>query len=158
MWLIYLDPSSWIKHYFAEQGSANRGYLLSLAERTEVHFICSRIGLPEVVSVAINPIAFQQAYRQLRNDCRNIRLLSVKNKHIDLSIRFLLLHNLNATDALHLQVALETLQNSPIANSNMLMVSSDQRLLRASQSEGLPVFNPETDNIASLKALLGIAP
>jgi hypothetical protein len=37
---------------------------------------------------------------------------------------------------------------------NLVLVSSDKRLLRASQSEGLPTFNPETDSQTALDILI----
>jgi hypothetical protein len=35
------------------------------------------------------------------------------------------------------------------------LVASDQRLLRAAQAEGLPTFDPETQDQAALGALTG---
>lgn len=37
---------------------------------------------------------------------------------------------------------------------NLVLVSSDKRLLRASQNEGLLTFDPETDSQAALDVLI----
>jgi hypothetical protein len=37
----------------------------------------------------------------------------------------------------------------------LVLVSSDQRLLRAAQAEGLVTFNPEIQDQATLAALVG---
>lgn len=63
------------------------------------------------------------------------------------SIRYIFRHSLNATDALHLFVALR-LDGS--VNSRVTMVSSDSRLLRAADAEGLITLNPEDSNRMSV--------
>ncbi len=41
------------------------------------------------------------------------------------------------------------------SGDDLVLVASDQRLLRAARSEGLVTFNPETQNQAALAALVG---
>ena len=98
---------------------------------------------------------FNIAYAHFEKETRIIRLISVTNYQMDMSIRFLLIHNLNATDALHLQVALELYSRLRRAGQNMFFVSSDKRLIRAAQKEGLTTFNPETGTKEYLQELLG---
>jgi hypothetical protein len=38
---------------------------------------------------------------------------------------------------------------------DLVLVASDQRLLRAAQVEGLTTFNPESQDFAALSALIG---
>lgn len=52
--------------------------------------------------------------------------------------------------------ALDTLQEESAEHAQMLMVSSDHRLLRAAQHEGLHTFDPETGNTIALQVLLGL--
>ena len=63
-------------------------------------------------------------------------------------------HSLNSTDAILLQCALDRVSEMLPDGDNLVLVSSDKRLLRASQSEGLPTFNPETDSQTALDILI----
>jgi predicted nucleic acid-binding protein len=118
--------------------------------------------MPEVISVLnrhrnagrLSQSTFNAAYSYLAADSRLIKLLPVRNYQIDSSIRLLLKHNLNATDALHLQVALDLHARFQQEHHKVLLLCADQRLLRAAQSEGLTVLNPETDTLAQVEALL----
>ena len=86
----------------------------------------------------------QHAYR--RDDVRLVRRITVV---IDL-----LVYNLNATDALHLQVALEVHSRLQRQGEVLLFFAADRRLLRAAQAEGLAIFNPEVGTSAQLESLL----
>src|SRR5262249_9339725 len=112
----YLDPSAWVKRYYHEVGTALTNTLFAeLLTPRPSRLFWSGVGLTEVVSVLnrhrnagrVTQSLFNMAYAQFEADSRTIRLLSVRNHQLDASIRLLLTHNLNATDALHLQVALE---------------------------------------------------
>ncbi len=62
-------------------------------------------------------------------------------------------HSINSVDAMVLRSALDVaieLRND--ANDKLVLVASDQRLLKAARDEGLLVFNPETDPEQVLRA------
>src|SRR5712692_9708646 len=112
----YIDLSAWVKRYYHEAGTELTNTLFAeLLKPRPSRLFCSRAGLTEVVSVLnrhrnagrVTQSLFNTAYAQFEADSRMVRLLSVRKHQIDASIRLLLAHNLNATDALHLQVALE---------------------------------------------------
>jgi predicted nucleic acid-binding protein len=63
-------------------------------------------------------------------------------------------HSLNSTDAILLQCALDRTNELRIEGDNLVLVSSDKRLIRASQNEGLLTFDPETDNQAALDVFI----
>jgi hypothetical protein len=69
-------------------------------------------------------------------------------------------HNLNATYALHLQVALEVHSRLHRQGYTLLFFAADRRLLRAAQAEGLAIFNPEvgTSALSSSHSVLQAAP
>ena len=159
----YLDPSAWVKRYYHEVGTALTNTLFAeLLTPRPSRLFCSRVGLTEVVSVLnrhrnagrVTQSLFNMAYAQFEADSRTIRLLSVRNHQLDASIRLLLTHNLNATDALHLQVTLEVQSRLHKHGDTFLVFAADQRLLRAAHAEGLAIFNPETGTQAQLEALL----
>jgi len=78
----------------------------------------------------------------------------VRHHQMDAAIRHLLAHSLNATDALHLQVALEAHSRLHRQGEVLLFFAADRRLLRAAQAEGLAIFNPEVGTSAQLESLL----
>ncbi len=67
--------------------------------------------MPEVIAVLnrhrnagqVMQSLFNRTYPHFEAETRLVWLLAVRNYQIDASIRLLLAHNLNATDALHLQ-------------------------------------------------------
>lgn len=160
---VYVDPRAWVKRYVEEDGSEHVEQLFNdLLVVQPPRLICSRCGVTEVVAAlnrrqnvgGISRSEFAVAYMQLERDRRSIRLFTVRNYQVDGSARLILTHNLNATDALHLQVALETHSRLRLQGDRLLSLCADQRLLRAAQAEGLTPFNPETGTEAQLMALL----
>src|SRR5688572_13847259 len=112
----YLDSSAWVNRYYSEVGS-NLTHLLfeKLLRPRPSRLLCLRLGVTEVISVlnrhrnsgSFNLSSFNAAYSYLSADSRLIRLLPVRTYQVDSSVRLLLKHNVNATDALHLLVAIE---------------------------------------------------
>jgi hypothetical protein len=63
-------------------------------------------------------------------------------------------HSINATDAIILQSALGLRTRLRSAGDDLVLMGSNQRLIRAAQAEGLATFNPETQSQADLSVLL----
>ena len=61
---------------------------------------------------------------------------------------------INSTDAYILQCALDQANNLRLEKHELILVSSDKRLLRAAQNEGLLTFNPETDRQTALDVFI----
>lgn len=159
----YIEPSAWTKRYFDEEGSGHINTIFGhLLTPRPSHLVCSRIGISEVISVLnrhrnagnVTQSIFNVAYAHFERETRMIRLVAVTNYQLDMSIRLLLIHNLNATDALHLQVALDTHSTLRRAGHHFLFFSADKRLIQAAQKEGLATFNPETGTHEYLQKLL----
>lgn len=160
---VYIDPSAWVKRYYHEIGTALTNHLFNtLLNARPARLLCSRVGITEVISVLnrhrnagrVTQSLFNMAYAHFEVETRRIRLLSVRNYQLDASVRYILTHSLNATDALHLHVALEVQSQLHRQGDTLLLFAADQRLLRAAQAEGLTIFNPETGTSAQLEALL----
>jgi hypothetical protein len=64
-------------------------------------------------------------------------------------------HSVNATDAIVLHAALGLAQYRRSRGDDLILVASDQRLLRAAQAEGLGTFDPEIQDQAALALLVG---
>jgi hypothetical protein len=82
-------------------------------------------------------------------------LLSFDNSVASDALAFIVQHATNATDAIVLRVALDITQLLRAGGDDLVLVASDQRLLRAAQAEGLTTFNPESQDHAALAPLLG---
>ena len=65
-------------------------------------------------------------------------------------------YSLNSTDAVVLRCALDLQAKVRPAGGDVVIVSSDDRLVRAAKAEGLATFNPETDTQATLDAFLNV--
>jgi predicted nucleic acid-binding protein len=63
-------------------------------------------------------------------------------------------HSINSTDALILKCALDKAVALRNVGDDLVLVSSDARLVRAAKAEGLPTFNPETDDQQTLDSLI----
>ena len=55
-------------------------------------------------------------------------------------------YSLNSVDAMVLRSALDTATELRSTDDRLVLVASDQRLLRAAHAEGLQIFNPELDS------------
>ena len=160
---VYMDPSAWVKRYYHEIGTALTNQLFDTLLRSRPsRLLCSRMGMPEVVAVLhrhrnagrVTQSLFNTAYAYFEEETRHVRLLPVRNHQMDASIRHLLVHHLNTTDALHLQVALEVHSRLQRQGEVLLFFAADRRLLRAAQAEGLAIFNPEVGTSTQIESLL----
>jgi predicted nucleic acid-binding protein len=66
-------------------------------------------------------------------------------------------HNLNATDAVILRSALNLQQVLRETGDELMLWTSDKRLVRAAHGEGLTAFDPEEETIGHLHQLLGVS-
>jgi hypothetical protein len=64
-------------------------------------------------------------------------------------------HSINATDSMILTCALDFALVERATGGDVILVSSDRRLISAAQAEGLLTFNPETQTTTELDALIG---
>ena len=88
----YIEPSAWVKRYYGETGTDLTNHLFNTLLRSRPsRLLCSRVGVPEVVSVlnrhrnAGRVIAsiFNIAYTHFEEETRRVRLFSVRNAQID---------------------------------------------------------------------------
>jgi hypothetical protein len=82
---------------------------------------------------------------------------SVDDRTVLTSLDLIAKHNLNATDTIILRSVLNVQQALQSGGDNVLLWTSDKRLARAAQNEGINVFDPEIETIVHLHRLLGIA-
>lgn len=154
---LYFDASALIKRYVAEPGRAvvNELFYLVPFERLYLNYWT----VTEMVSVLVrkrNRGDLTSHDMSVALDWLLTETTSMQEEPVDRdtarsSIEYILRHNVNATDALHLLVALriDDSVDEPVA-----MVSADSRLLRASKAEGLTVLDPENSSPPAVRRLL----
>jgi predicted nucleic acid-binding protein len=164
VFFAYLDASALAKRYYPEVGSAVVDHLFLRVPQDRM--LTLSVGLTEVASVLarkrnagrISATLFLGALRRLRAEAgpaSPVRLIEVDGHLAEQAFDFVDIHSLNATDAVLLRSALDLTASLRASGDDLLLVASDQRLLRAARAEGLAVFNPETQSESNLDALLG---
>lgn len=159
-----LDASALAKRYTLETGSQTIDRLF--AQTLPEQLICLMLGAAEVASVLvrrrnagmISSSVFGHAMARLRAevvDLESFLTFTVSNDLILSAWTYMDRYSLNATDCAVLRLAVDLAADLRTQGDDLVLVASDQRLLRAAQSEGLATFDPETDDEARLETLIG---
>jgi predicted nucleic acid-binding protein len=157
-----MDASSLAKRYVPEDGSALVDAILDTVPANRIYLI--NVGAGEVVSImvrkrnsgAISAAEFSQAVRDFYAEIvqsRDVHTMSVTNRLAAMSFPLIIGHSINSTDAITLKSALSIARRFRKNGNDLVLVSSDQRLIRAAQAEGLVTFDPEVPDQATLSAL-----
>jgi len=162
MSIVYLDPSAWVKRYLAEPGSEGMDAIWAELDRGRGQAVCQWLGFTELVWVLqrrrnvgqIDPLAYAAVYQQFRVDREQVVWVGLSWEQVQASVIWIVKHNMNATDALHLQVALS---QRALGEEQMYLVSSDRRLVRAAQVEGLVCVDPEQCEVAALQGVFTLS-
>jgi predicted nucleic acid-binding protein len=160
---FYPGASSLAKRYVPEPGSAHVHAILDTAPNDRFYVL--NIGMGEIVSVLmrkrnaglISPDFFAQALADFRAEivhATDITKVSVTSRLVTTSLPLIIAHALNSTDAVLLKSALAIARKLRAAGDDLVLVASDQRLLRAAGVEGVTTFDPETQGHAALAPLL----
>jgi predicted nucleic acid-binding protein len=160
---FYMDASALAKRYIPEKGStqvdvildtvpADRIYLLNIATG-EVMSILVRKRNAAIISVAEFGHAAASFDAEIIR-AKDITKVSVTSRLITASFPLIATHSLNSTDAMILKSTLAIARRLRSAGDDLVLVASDQRLLRAAQAEGLMTFDPESQDQAALAAML----
>lgn len=164
MMQFFLDASALAKRYVAEPGTPVIDPLLDHVAANRL--IVLNIGCAEVVSILVRKknaglladSTFAQALLQIGREiihAANLRKIEPTNGLVIGALLHIQTHSINATDALVLHAALGLSHHLRQRGDDLVLVASDQRLLRAAQGEGLITFNPETQDQAALARLIG---
>jgi len=159
----YLDASALAKRYAPETGTAAINHLFT--RLTPDRLVVFNVGVAEVVSILVrkrnakrlSPAACSQATIDFGVEIVNqasLRKVAADTSLVTASLPLINKHAINATDSILLRSALDLAAYWRASSHDLVLVASDQRLLRAAQAEGLVVFNPETQTEADLDSLL----
>ncbi len=155
MYHFYFDASALVKRYTRESGSDKMFFLFRNVPLERL--LCLTIGAMEVFWICVRKRndgrltsrQFERAVTHLRRELINrqsdFETISVPDLLVWDSIDLIETHSLNSVDALVLRSALNIATELRNTDDTLVLVASDQRLLRAARTEGLQVFNPELD-------------
>ena len=159
---IYFDASTLVKRYAPEVGTPLVNELfrrVSLKRMT-----CSTLGVLEIVSILtrkrndgrISQTLFEQAMIDFKAeviDREEFAIAPIDDTLAFSALELITTHNLNATDAMIMRSTLNLQQALREAGHTLALWTSDKRLVRAAQAEGMVVFDPEQETIERLSAL-----
>jgi predicted nucleic acid-binding protein len=162
---FYLDASALAKRYVPEKGSPHVHPLLDTVPAGRIYVL--NVGAGEVISIllrkrnagVISAGYFEQAVVDFDTEIVHaaaVNKMPVSNRLAISSFPLIRDHSINSTDAVTLKSALAIARKPRVAGDDLdlVLVASDQRLLRATQAEGLTTFNPESQDHTALAPLL----
>ncbi len=160
---FYFDASALAKRYVPETGSALVDAILDTIPADRIFVL--NISAGEVVSLfvrkrnagVLSDSDFGQAMARFRAEivqAADVTKFSIPNRLALSSFPFIVAHSINSTDAVTLKSPIALARRVRAAGDALVLVASDQRLLRAAQVEGLSTFDPERQDPAVLAGLL----
>lgn len=160
---FYFDSSALAKRYVPETGSDLVDEILDNVSGRRICLL--NVGAGEVVSILvrkkntgeIEAADFDELLLDFNSEIAHrhaVRKMAVKNRLAISAFPLIVTHSINSTDAIALKSALTIADTLRERGDDLVLVSSDQRLLRAAQAEGLTTFNPETEDHVALAPLL----
>jgi predicted nucleic acid-binding protein len=163
---IYFDASALIKRYSQETGTPLVNEVFRLLPRSRM--TCSTLGILEIVSVlvrkaerwSVDPDAIRTGHDRVQS--RSDRSRGVFGRIGQrCSLAFSFGFDREAQPQCHgcgdLRSALNLQQVLRETGDELMLWTSDKRLVRATQSEGVTVFDPEEETIGHLHQLLGVS-
>lgn len=160
---FYIDTSALAKRYHTEEGSAVMDILFErlLSEKNK-RIVTSLWSLGETISVlnrkknekGIKDDDFRKITASFLNDTISFSIVSVNDNLILSSLSYVLKHNLNSADALHLKSIVNVREIIKDFGGKVVLVASDKRLVRAAKLEGFEVIDPETETEDKVRDML----
>lgn len=163
MLFFYLAASALAKRYAPEVGTSVVNYLFT--QMTSDRFNIFNICIAEVMSLLVrkknanrlSATAFSQALIDFGAEivyAARLRKMVADNTLVTAALSLIEVHSINATDSIILRSALDLAAQLRADGNDLVLVASDQRLLRAARAEGMLSLDPETQTEADLDALL----
>ena len=160
---FWLDANAIAKRYVVEKGSSLINHFFTRVSVERVICLFDSMDETRFVivkkrnSTEITLSEFNQAIQKFEIEIVNSSELLQVHATIDQkeSARQLI-HDypINSSDAYILQCALDKANQLQTTGDDLILISSDKRLLNAARSEGLPTFDPETDSQTVLDMLV----
>lgn len=160
---VYWDASALVKRYASETGTLFANAVFANVAPTRM--MCLSIGTGEVISAfvrkrnagLIDQEVFAQALVEFRAeviDSAEFKIVATTDNLIFASHPLIERYSLNATDATILRSVLDAATAARLSAHGLILLTADDRLLRAARQEGITAFNPEADAVARFTAAL----
>ncbi len=155
MYYFYFDASALVKRYTKEPGSEHINFIFSNLPMNRM--MCSIMAITELywiffrkkIDRRINEDDFSQASINLESEIldshSDFHIMSIEDSLILSSMPMIQAYSLNSVNAILLRSAVDVTRSLWKTGNRLVLVSSDQLLNSGAESEGLLVFNPETD-------------
>ena len=160
---FYMDPSALAKRYHTEDGSLIMDVLFEyLLPEKNKRIVTSLWSLGETISVlnrkknekGIKEDEFRKILASFLNDTLGFSIVSVNDDLILPSFGYILKHNLNSADALHLKSIIKVREIIKDFGDDVVLVASDKRLVRAAKLEGFEVIDPEIETEDKVRKMI----
>ena len=160
---FWLDTNVIVKRYVTEKGTPLINHFFTRVSSTRI--FCLFDSMDETYHVfvrkrndgIITRAEFNQVIQRfeggfsLRAEVKKVH--AVESQKID-ARQLIGAHSINSTDAYILQCTLDEADKLRTAGDDLILVSSDRRLLTAAEKEKMLTFNPETGNQTYLDILI----
>ncbi len=163
MTIVLWDASGLVKRYFREAGSEvvdaiyHAGAVAPMSVTFWGYAECFAILRRKYNGSLISAEAYSETVTALQQEvllAEEFKLLTINDDRVLAGLSFVVRHNLNSNDAAILATYLRYQSSLPPGSSLCLLVTADQRLMRASEAEGLAALNPERVSPAEVITLL----
>ena len=160
---FWLDANAIVKQYVTETGTPLINYLFTRVSLNRIFCLFDSMDETRHVFVRkknggiITITEFNQAIQRFESGfiySADVEKVDATQNQKIAARPFIETYSINSTDAYILQCALNKADELRTAGDNLILVSSDKRLLAAATNEGLLTFNPETGNQTDLDVLI----
>ncbi len=160
---FWLDANAIVKQYVTEIGTLLINHLFTRVSLDRIFCLFDSMDETRHVFVRkkndgkITITEFNQAIQRFKTefiDQVKVKQVNPTQNQKIASRSLIEVHSINSTDAYILQCALDEADKMRLAGDNLILVSSDKRLLAATTQEGLFTFNPETNSQIYLDFLI----
>ncbi|RKU19254.1 hypothetical protein C6500_11180 [Candidatus Poribacteria bacterium] len=162
---FWLDANAIAKQYIVEKGTPTINHLFTRVSAKQM--ICLFDSMDETRFVIVKKRnnaeitlpEFNQAIQRFEAEIINSTEVIQVHATVDQKeAARQLIHDypINSSDAYILQCALDKVNQLQITGDDLVLISSDKRLLDAARSEGLLIFDPETDSQTTLDILINL--
>ena len=160
---LYFDANALAKRYSREIGTDLINEIFRCASLS--HCTCLSLSILETASILVRkkndgrlPLAaFDQAIINFRTeliDAPEFIPAAINDSLVSSAYNFIAKHNINSTDAVILRSVLNMKEKLNATGEQLVVLTSDKRLIKAAKSENVDVFDVEVETMTSRQKLI----
>ncbi len=161
--IILWDASGLAKRYYTENGTPSMEAIFQVIPLSQMQ--CTFWGYAETFAILhrkrnagiLSNVAFTKAATKLQDEALasgGFGVLKIEDDRVLAGLSLVVRHNLNSNDAAILATYLRFQSSLSAGSPACILVAADQRLIRASEAEGLKTLNPEGVTPTEIAAFL----